>query len=182
MGTFHASAPASESQSAPAAPSVTRLPAETFGNWTLACVRDAQEKKNCKLVYQATDAAGKHLVMRLVIARSSSGQTLIVVMTPPYAAVAPGVRLTPGTSQPIAVPFVRCMPRACQASVVLTDVALGALASADTIAVAFVAATGKPVGYRFPTSGFKDGYAAWQKEYAVLPANPAGPAAAVPAP
>jgi invasion protein IalB len=146
------------------APRFTRLPSKKFGNWTLACVQDARQLKHCSLVFQAVDSTRRHLLLRIAVIRTVKGQAALVVLTPPSALVAQGVKLTPGAGQAISVPFVRCQPRACQASTILTDANVSALGAADTTQATFVAATGRPVSYKLPTQGFKDGYAAWQSE------------------
>jgi invasion protein IalB len=145
-------------------PHFTRLPPKQFGNWTLACVLDAQQTKHCTLVFQAVDNTRRHLLMRIAVVRTNKGRIAMAILTPPNALVAAGVKLTPGNNPVITVPFLRCMPRACQASLLLTDPFVKSLSGSDSTQVSFVAGTGKPVSYKLPTQGFKDGYAAWLVE------------------
>jgi invasion protein IalB len=162
------------------APNFTRLPPQKFGNWTLVCIRDAQQATRCNLVFQAVDNTRRRLVMRIAVMRTNRGRTAMAILTPPNALVAAGVKLTPGSTPATNVPFLRCLPRACEASVVVTDTLLKALEGADTTQVSFVSGSGKPVAYKLPTQGFKEGYAAWQSESpppSVSPAKEAPPAA-----
>jgi invasion protein IalB len=145
-------------------PSVTRLPSKKFGNWTLACLLDLQQAKHCNLVFQAVDNSRKHLLLRLVVARTATGQVAMIISTPPDAAMASGVKLNPGSAPPVMIPFIRCRPHTCEASLPLTDSLANALATADTTRVTFSATGGKPISYQLPSQGFKEGFAAWQKE------------------
>jgi invasion protein IalB len=143
---------------------LTRLPLRKFGNWTLACAVDSYQQKRCNLVFLAVDSTRKHLLMRMAVTRTKKGGSVIAVSTPPSALISAGVKLMPGSAQPITVPFVRCLPRACQADIAMTDSISAALAAADTTLVSFVAGTGRPVSYKLATEGFKAGYAAWLGE------------------
>jgi invasion protein IalB len=145
-------------------PGFTRLPPRQFGNWNLLCVLDVQRTKHCSLVFQAVDNTRRHLLMRIAVVRTNRGRVAMAILTPPNALVAAGVKLTAGTSPAVTVPFLRCLPRACQASLLVTDPLLKSLSGSDSTQVSFVAGSGKPVGYKLPTQGFKEGYAAWLAE------------------
>jgi invasion protein IalB len=158
-------------QRAAGGPAFTRLPPTKYGNWTLLCVLDPRQTKHCSLVFQAVDTPRRHLRMRIGVMRTARGRVAMAIITPPNALVAAGVKLTPGNNPAVTVPFLRCMPRACQASVVVTDPLLTSLSGSDSTQVSFVAGTGKPVSYKLPTQGFKEGYAAWLAESPAPPAS-----------
>ena len=157
-------APALHLPGLPQSPSFTRLAPRKFGNWTLSCLLDAQLAKHCNLVFQAVDNSRKHLLLRLVIARTARGQVAMIVSTPPDAAVASGVKLTPGGGQTVMIPFVRCRPRTCEASLAVTDSLSNSLGAADATRVSFVTGAGKAISYQLPSQGFKEGFAAWRQE------------------
>jgi invasion protein IalB len=149
---------------------VVRLPPKKFGNWTLACVVTPQDVKRCTLIFQAIDQTRTRLLMRLSVLRGAKGPVM-VVLTPPNAILAGGVTLTPGTAAPVKIPFVRCMPRACQAGIPISDSVATAMGAAQTTEARFIAGTGRPVTYKLPTQGFQEGYAAWQQAEPPAPAQ-----------
>jgi len=151
-------------------PNFTRLPPKRFGSWTLACLRDAQQTTHCSLVLRAMNPRHQ-LVMQIAVVRTPKAKAAMTILTGPNALVAAGVKLTPGNTPPVNAPFLRCLPAACEASLLVSDKLVGALSSSDTTDVSFVAGNGRPVGYKLQTQGFKDGYAAWQSENPQPPAT-----------
>lgn len=148
----------------------TRLPPKRFGAWTLACLRDAEQTTHCSLLLRATNERHQ-LVMQLALVRTPKDKAAITILTGPNALVENGVTLTPGSTPPVTLPFERCLPRACQASLLVSDKLVSALGSSDATEVRFVAGNGNPIDYRLETAGFKDGYAAWQNENPQPPAS-----------
>lgn len=162
-----------------AQPNVTRLPPKRFGAWNLACVRDAEQTTHCSLLLRAINERHQ-LVMQLALVRTPKNKAAMTILTGPNALVANGVTLTPGSTPPVTLPFQRCLPQACEASLLVSDKLIGALSSSDMTEVRFVAGNGNPVDYRLETQGFKDGYAAWQNENPQPPASTTNDASAAP--
>jgi len=161
-----------------ASPSAT-LPVKKFGNWTLACVVDRARARHCSLVFQAVDNTRKHVLFRLSLLHASGGKTVIQILTPPDAVAASGVKFTPGNAPSLAIPFARCLPRACEALLPLSDGISASLEAADKAQVGFVVARGKPIMYAFPVQGFREGYAAWRDDGMQSPRQPGAVAPAV---
>jgi invasion protein IalB len=164
----------------PVRPQVTRLAPQHFDSWTLQCIQGPRGGKRCALVLMAVDKSRKHLLLRLSVVRSKKGPVL-VALTPPNALLSAGFTLTPGKAQAFVAPFARCLPRACEAMTDLTEPLVKDLSGADKSQVRFVAAAGRPMEFEIPTTGFANGYAAWQKADTVPPAQAGNvPAGATP--
>lgn len=155
-----------------ASASATGLPVKKFGNWTLACVVDRARARHCTLVFQAVDNTRKHVLFRLSLLHASGGKAVIQILTPPDAVLASGVKFAPGNGPSLAVPFARCLPRACEALLALSDSVSASLNAADKAQVGFVVARGKPIMYAFPVQGFREGYAAWRDDDMQAPQQP----------
>lgn len=149
-----------------------RLPPQHFDSWTLQCLQGPRGGKRCSLVLMAVDKERKHILLRLSVLRSRQG-TMLVALTPPNALLSAGFTLTPDKAQAIQAPFARCLPQACEAITALSDPIVKTLSGADKSHVRFVSAGGRPIEFEIPTTGFSDGYAAWQKTDTV-PAQAAG--------
>ncbi len=166
----------------PARPQMTRLAPQHFDSWTLQCLQGPRGGKRCSLVLMAVDKSRKHLLLRLSVVRSRKGPVL-VALTPPNALLSAGFTLTPGKAQAMVAPFARCLPQACEAMTDLTDTLIKDLSGAEKSHVRFVAAAGRPLEFEIPTTGFANGYAAWQKADTAPAAHAASgnaPAAASP--
>ena len=176
---------APQANAAPAAqlpPGVRRLPQANFSAWALNCLQNPQGAKHCELSMRAYDPKQKGVVLQLVATRGGNGRPLLAVLTPNNAALGPGVRLVLGTKG-TTIPFRNCTPQACQAVTGLQGTLLYLITASPTVQVGYNIASGQPINYRLPTTGFDKGYAAWQTQEQGLPAIPAedpSPAAAAP--
>jgi invasion protein IalB len=159
---------------------IVRLPPRKFDSWMLGCIRTPRNVTRCGLILQAVDSAQHRLLLRLTVLHTRSGPIMVAV-TPPNAILPQGFTITPEKAKPVTSPFSRCMPRACQAVIKLTDDLVSELNSANTTGIHFVAGSGRPVNFKIPTNGFAAGYAAFQAtdQFKVATAQPA--AAAKPA-
>lgn len=153
----------------PVRPQIARLAPQHFDSWTLQCIQGPRGGKRCALVLMAVDKSRKHLLLRLSVVRSKKGPVL-VALTPPNALLSAGFTLTPAKSQALVAPFARCLPRACEAMTDLTDTLVKGLSGADKSHVRFVGAAGRQIEFEIPTTGFANGYAAWQKVDTAPPA------------
>jgi invasion protein IalB len=162
----------------PAANGLVRLPLQRFENWSLACVQNAAKVTRCNLVLQAVNKANKKPVLNLAITRNAKGRALMIVVTPPGALLAAGVRLTPGSGKEIVAQFVKCGRGACEAVAMFDDAVADEFTAASVTTVVFVAGNGKPLSLKIPNGGFGAAYPAW---LAAMPAPEAAPSAA-PAP
>jgi invasion protein IalB len=153
----------------------TRLAPRSFGNWTLACVQGPKGGKQCDLVMPVIDGATKKTVLKLLVTRGPQGKPVLSVLTPPDVVLPEGLTLVPGSKPAIKIAFLRCGPGACQALLALDGATSAALGGADALQISYVGAGGHKVGYKVPTTGFSDGYAAWQTESPPLAQQPATP-------
>ena len=182
---FPASGPQGNAAPAPQLPpGVTRLPQANFSAWALNCLQNPQGAKHCELSMRAYDPKQKGVVLQLVATRGGNGRPLLAILTPNNAALGPGVRLVLGTKG-TTVPFRNCTPQACQAVTGLQGTLLYLITASPTVQVGYNVASGQPINYQLPTTGFDKGYAAWQTQEQGLPAipaeDPSPPAAANPA-
>ena len=151
---------------APAVPasgqSVTRLPARTFGHWNLVCVRDAQAVTRCDVVLRVVDQTSKKLVLSLVLGRNPEHRAIFVVVTPPNAVAADGVRMTPAGAATHSIAIAACVAGSCRAALPVTDALTAELAAANAINVRYNNKEGREVQYDLPNDGFADALAAWR--------------------
>ena len=162
VGKTSVTAPATNvgSPAANAQPRFIRSPPQQFGQWNLVCGHMQGGPKECFLALMVADATRKRLILRLSVVQTPKGPTM-VVLTPPNALVSTGFTLTPDKGKAITAPFIRCVPRACQAAFRLSDDVSASLKSAPSAQVSFVSGTGAPVAFHIPISGFAAGFAAW---------------------
>jgi len=140
---------------------ITRLPPKRFGNWAEQCVRNAQQEKRCRLVFQVVDKSRQHLVLSLAVSRDPNGRAVLVALTPPNAVVRGGISVSPGRVQPLTLPFFACEPGVCRAGALLSDGFVKALSSTAETTISYQSGNGKPVSYKLPTRGFASAYSAW---------------------
>jgi invasion protein IalB len=169
-GPSAASAPPAQ----PLPPGVTRLPQANFQAWTLNCLQNPQGAKHCELALRAFDPKQNGVVLQLLATRGGNGRPFLAIMTPSNAALGPGVRLVFG-NQGTTVPFRNCTVQACQAITPLDGPMLYFLNKTPDVQVAYNVASGQPINYRLPATGFDKGYAAWQGMETGLPAVPTEP-------
>lgn len=162
VGKTSVTAPATNvgSPAANAQPRFVRSPPQHFGQWNLVCGHMPGGPKECYLALVVADATRKHLVLRLSVVQTPKGPAMLA-LTPPNALVSPGFTLTPDKGKPITAPFIRCVPRACQAAFRLSDDVSASLKAASGAQASFVSGTDTPVAFHFPITGFAAGYAAW---------------------
>ena len=156
-------------------PGFTRLSPHSFGNWTLACIQGPKGGKQCDLVMPVVDGATKNVVLKLLVTRGPQGKPVLIVLTQPNVVLPEGLSLAMGSQPAIKIAFLRCGPGACQALLELDGTTSAALGKADTLQIGYVGANGNRLGYKVPTTGFGDGYAAWQTKSPPLAQQPAKP-------
>jgi invasion protein IalB len=170
-------------QGGPGQSQIVRLPPQHFGNWTLSCIRGPRGGQRCSLSLAVVDPSHKFLLLRLGVVRSKKGPVMIAI-TPPTAMLPAGFSILPEKGHVVSVPFTRCLPRACQAVLPLTDELISALTAAASAQIHFVAGSGRPVNFKIGVQGFAEGYSNWQTHDMPPPGAtaPTPPAAPQPAP
>ena len=152
-------------------PGVTQLPQTNFQAWALNCLQNAQGNKRCQLSMRAFDPKQNGVVLQLVAARGGNGRPFLAIMTPNNAALPPGVHVAFG-KQGTTIPFRNCTPQACQAIAPLDGTMMYLLNTNPQVQVGYNIASGQPINYNLPTTGFDKGYAAWQSMEQGLPPIP----------
>ena len=153
-------------------PGVTRLPAANFQAWALNCLQNAQGAKHCDLSMRAFDQKQNGVVLQMVATKGGDGKPLLAILTPSNARLNPGVRVAFG-NQGTTIPFQNCTIQACQALTALDGPLLYYLNTQPAVRVGYNIASGQPVNYQLPTTGFDKGYAAWKAQEGGLPDVPA---------
>lgn len=142
-------------------PGFKQLPIRKFGHWNLVCVQNDRGVKLCDMVLRVVDKDSKKLLMSLVVSNKVKTSPLLVVITPPSAALPEGVKMVPEGRAETKLTFASCKPGSCEAVSAFNDSIKDALSSSGTVTVSYIAAGGHPVQYKLPLDGFRDAYAAW---------------------
>lgn len=164
---------------APAAPAATPTPDQTtasFGDWILRCVRFAgpPETQSCEIAQsaQADVQVGtggqiqRQTVMQLAIGREARGAPLrITVVLPVNVQFQPAPVLAPETGEPqVALPWQRCLPAACFASLEVNAALLQRLRAANTqLSVRFQDGGGRDVSLPVSIRGLSSAIDALQR-------------------
>jgi len=109
------------------------------------------------------DQSRAHVLFRLDVLRAAKGAAMVVV-APPNSLLTAGFTITPEKSQPVSIPFTRCVVRACEAVYMMSDAFRSGLSAASTAKIHYVVGNGRVVDLQIPMKGFQAGYAAWQTQ------------------
>jgi invasion protein IalB len=133
-----------------------------FDRWQLDCLKTPQGKRRCSLMLSAIGKQTKKLVFALMVSAGNNSQPILVVITPPAVLLQRGVKLTFGSKEIPAIPFVGCNGRFCRAVTLLDKDTTDAISQSNSVTAQFTVNSGRPIALKLQTNGFVDGYAAWQ--------------------
>jgi invasion protein IalB len=161
---------------------VPPLPANArmFNNWALIGCDSPNDRVPCVLLRRAVNQQTRRLVMQMTIARAQNGSSVMAVTLPPSVVIPAGVTITPMGGTAVKGPIRACRPQACTGAIAVSDEFAKEMAATNTTALEFTAANGRPIRMNVNTTGFAQGFAAWQQAAPApaVVANPAGDAAA----
>jgi invasion protein IalB len=162
----------------PANPGVPPLPANArmFNNWALIGCDSPNDRVRCVLLRRAVNQQTRRLVMQMTIARAQNGSAIMAVTLPPNVVIPAGITITPTGGTAVRGPIRACRPQACTGAIAVSDTLAMEMAAAETTALEFTAANGRPIRMNVNIQGFAQGFAAWQQA-APAPAVVANPAA-----
>jgi invasion protein IalB len=144
---------------------------QTFGNWALVCgqAQEGQDAGRCGLLMRVIDQQAQRVLMSLTVSRGPQGNAIMVINTPPGVVIPAGVSLTPenGTAETGGIQV--CRPQGCTGVILLTETLISEMSTVTMTALGYTAATGQPVNLNLPTTGFAEGFAAWQTAYPAPP-------------
>ncbi len=106
--------------------------AGSFGNWTLLCGKEADDKnERCSLVLPLIQKETQKLVFRLIVTYGPQGNLVLRVDGPTGVALQRGVEFSPDTKKVYRMPFQTCLPMGCKALLVVPDDLKKELAGSD---------------------------------------------------
>jgi invasion protein IalB len=161
---------------------VPPLPANArmFNNWALIGCNNATDRVPCVLLRRAVNQQTRRLVMQMTVARAQNGSPVMAITLPPNVVIPAGVTITPMGGTAVKGPIRACRPQACTGAIAVSDTFVKEMGAANTTALEFTAANGRPVRMNVNIQGFAQGFAAWQQA-APAPAVVANPAGGAPA-
>lgn len=136
----------------------------SFGNWTLLCGKEADDKKErCSLVLPLVQKETQKLVFRVIVTYGPQGNLVLRVDGPTGVALQRGVEFSPDTKKIYRMPFQTCLPMGCKALLIVPDELKKELAVSEQGAITVYALNGKAVQTIAAISGFGKGMAALDK-------------------
>jgi invasion protein IalB len=142
---------------------------QSFGNWALVCNQPEGDAQRCSLLMRVINQEAQQVLMSLNLTRGPLGNAIVVINTPPGVTIPAGVSLTPegGTTETGGVQV--CRPQGCTGVIVLSETLLAEMSAVETTTVGYTAANGQAVNLALPTTGFAEGYAAWDLAFPAPP-------------
>jgi invasion protein IalB len=155
----------------PPAPTIPQLPpgTQSFGNWTLVCNQAEGDIQRCGLLMRVINQEAQQVLMSVNLTRGGQGNAIFVINTPPGVTIPAGVSLTPENGATATGGVQVCRPVGCTGVILLSEMLLAEMSSVETTTISYTAANGQPVNIGLPTTGFTEGYGAWQMAYPAPP-------------
>lgn len=161
-------APQQQQAGAPAKPPAAKV-VGSFGNWTLLCGKEGDDKtaeERCSLVLPLIEKESQKLVFRVIVTYGPKGNLVLRVDGPTGVALQRGVEFSPDSEKIYRMPFQTCLPMGCKALLVVSDDLKKELAASKQGAITVYALNGKAVKTLTEFSGFGKGLAALDKHMA----------------
>jgi len=170
--TDGANAQAGGSSAAKKAPPAAGQPAPkakvagSFGNWTLLCGKEGDQKtakERCSLVLPLVEKETQKLVFRVIATYGPEGKLVLRVDAPTGVALQRGVEFSPDTQKIYRMPFQTCLPMGCKALLLIQDDMRKEMAASKQGSIAVYALNGKTIKTVAAVDGFAKGMAALDK-------------------
>jgi invasion protein IalB len=161
--TPHANPPASQA----ATPRSEAEVEGSFGNWTLLCGKEGQDKRErCSLVMPLVEKKSQKLVFRVIVTYGPQNRLILRVDSPTGIALQRGLEFSPDTEKIYPMAFQTCLPMGCKALLLMPDDLRKDLVASKQGAITVYALNGKAVRTVTTLTGFAKGLAALDKHHA----------------
>lgn len=132
--------------------------AGSFGNWTLLCGKEGEDKnERCSLVLPLVEKDTQKLVFRVIVTYGPQGKLILRVDGPTGVALQRGVEFSPDTQKIYRMPFQTCLPMGCKALLVVQDDMRKELAASTQGSITVYALNGKALSTLAAFNGFDAG-------------------------
>lgn len=134
--------------------------AESFDNWRVQCVLDAQGREECR-VEQLLVARDGQLHLAVIVQAPLAGEPARLRVLPPWGAlIRTGLVIQIDAAPAFDMPILTCFPSGCRAEAALTPAQLQALQSGTSLLIGMVdSRDGQAVTTTVPLQGFAQAYA-----------------------
>ena len=142
--------------------------AGSFGNWTLLCGKEGDDKnaeERCSLVLPLIEKESQKLVFRVILTYGPQGKLILRIDGPTGVALQRGVEFSPDTRKIYRMPFQTCLPMGCKALLIVQDDMRKELAASKQGSITVYALNGKGVKTVAELDGFAAGMKALDKHY-----------------
>ena len=143
--------------------------AGSFGNWTLLCGKEDQDKnakERCSLVLPLVEKETQKLVFRVILTYGPKGTLVLRVDGPTGVALQRGVEFSPDTKKLYRMPFQTCLPMGCKALLIVQDELRKELVKSKQGSITVYALNGNAVRTMTALDGFSAGMKALDKQRA----------------
>ena len=164
---FAQSSAAKKAPTAPGKPETTTRVAGSYGNWTLLCGKEGQDKKakeRCSLVLPLIEKESQKLVFRVILTYGPKGKLVLRVDGPTGIALQRGLEFSPDTQKLYRMPYQTCLPMGCKALLIVEDELRKELTNSKQGSITVYALNGKAVRTVAALDGFSAGMKALDKE------------------
>ncbi len=145
---------------APGTPASDTSVAGSFGNWTLLCGKEGQDKKakeRCSLVLPLVEKESKKLVFRVILTYGPKGNLVLRVDGPTGIALQRGLEFSSDTQKLYRMPYQTCLPMGCKALLIVEDELRRELTKSKQGSITVYALNGKTVRTVAALDGFSAG-------------------------
>jgi len=164
--TFAQSSAAKKSLTPPGGAAPKANVAGSFGNWTLLCGKEGDDKtaeERCSLVLPLMEKESQKLVFRVILTYGPQGRLVLRVDGPTGVALQRGVEFSPDTRKIYRMPYQTCLPMGCKALLIVEDDMRKEIAKSKQGSITVYALNGKPVKTMTALTGFAAGMKALEK-------------------
>ena len=146
---------------------------QSYGNWALVCNQNQPQANDgpqrCGLLMRVINQEAQQVLMSLNVSRGPLGNAIIIVNTPPGITIPAGVSLTPENGTAATGGVQVCRPQGCTGVILLSEMLLAEMSAVEMTTLGYTAANGQAVNFNLPTTGFAEGYAAWNQAFPAPP-------------
>ena len=141
--------------------------AGSYGNWTLLCGKEGQDKKakeRCSLVLPLIEKETQKLVFRVILTYGPKGKLVLRVDGPTGIALQRGLEFSPDTQKLYRMPYQTCLPMGCKALLIVEDELRKELTNSKQGSITVYALNSKAVRTVAAFDGLSAGMKALDKE------------------
>jgi invasion protein IalB len=150
----------------PGNPAPAAKVAGSFGNWTLLCGKEGEDKtaeERCSLVLPLVEKETQKLVFRVIVTYGPQDRLVLRVDGPTGVALQRGVEFSPDTRKIYRMAYQTCLPMGCKALLLVEDDMRKEIAKSKQGSITVFALNGKAVKTVTALDGFAAGMKALDK-------------------